>query len=135
MNDIKITIELSAEDRQLIKDLTAAVSAGKGTQQFITVNTAKAPAVVAEPETEPETAAEPAEEPAEVSPAPAEEPPKEETKKYTLDEVRGRVMALSRKSAAVKKAVKDALAKYSDSVTNLSPEQYGAFMTDLEAIQ
>lgn len=54
---------------------------------------------------------------------------------YTLEQVRSRVMALSRKGAAYKDKVKKALNKYADNVPGLDPKDYAAFMADLEAIE
>lgn len=54
---------------------------------------------------------------------------------YTLEQVRSRVMALSRKGAGYKDKVKKALNKYADNVPSLDPKDYAAFMADLEAIE
>lgn len=54
---------------------------------------------------------------------------------YTLEQVRSRVMALSRKGAGYKDKVKKALNKYADNVPGLDPKDYAAFMADLEAIE
>lgn len=83
------------------------------------------------PVADPFPAAAPAAEPEKQPEAPAADPAPE----YTLEQVRSRVMALSRKGAGYKDKVKKALNKYADNVPGLDPKDYAAFMADLEAIE
>lgn len=131
-NNLTFTLELSQEALEAIRQLTAAINKSAAGSIPQTVSESH-PVVDPFP-----AAAEPVEAPAaEPAPEPVKEPEPVKTepvKEYSIDDVRARVMALSRKDAATKAAVKAALNKYAESVPKLPADKYAAFMADLEAL-
>lgn len=132
MANLELEVNLSKEDRdrldllisglaQLVKCSYRALSEASAAGTPFTAEPAPAPTAT---ETTP-VATETAPVATETAPAPA----------YTLEEVRAKVMALSRKGSEIKAKVKEALNKYAKTVPDLHPDHYAAFMADLEAIE
>lgn len=118
----KVQIEFTPETAGLIFKLIEALEHQPIGESHPVADPFPAAAPAAEPEKQPEADPAPVQEA-----APAVE--------YTLEQVRSRVMALSRKGAGYKDKVKKALSKYADNVPGLDPKDYAAFMADLEAIE
>ena len=147
MLEIKLTVALEKEDRAILAELatglrslggaiTPAVPAPVEKKKATKAEKAEAPKAP-EPRTEvkPEPVKEAPAETAPVAPSePVEAPEKAQAKEYTLEDVRARVMAISRRGAEYKDKVKAALNKYAESVPKLNKSDYPAFMADLEAI-
>lgn len=148
-NTITLKVDLAPEVTDLLKAILVAIS-DNTTARVAAPVAQEAPAaapVELHPVQDPFPAPEAVQAPAEpVVAAPAVEPTDAQTpweepapsaapeKVYSLEDVRTRVMELSRKGSDVKAKVKAALNKYAASVPQLKAEQYGAFMADLEGI-
>lgn len=133
MTNITLTLELPEKMEQALDSISSslwtiaqAMSAGSPAPAA-----ADHPAEVV-PFPDPVPATTPAPAPAETPTPPWEDTKPEPVKTYTLQEVRDRVMALSRQGADIKAKVKEILNKYANSVPTLKPEDYPAFMEDLE---
>lgn len=132
LTTLELTVNLSDKDRELMRELLEALR-GSGASGILT-GSVSAETVAESPKAEHPAAPdsfEPvspaAELPVDPDPAPAKE--------YTLEEIRARVMALSRISADTKARVKTALNKYADSVPKLKKDDYAAFMADLDGLE
>lgn len=124
-NLAKVQIEFTPEAVGLISRLIDALERQPIGESHPVADPFPAAAPAAEPEKQPEAPA--------ADPAPVQEAAPAVV--YTLEQVRSRVMALSRKGAGYKDKVKKALNKYADNVPGLDPKDYAAFMADLEAIE
>lgn len=138
MAEMKITVELSAEDRARLDAILAELKQARPdcSKCMAQVTEAMAKTVSEAPAPAEEHPVEnPFPEPAPGTPAAEETPPfPAPAKTVSLEDIRQLVMKLSRKGADVKEKVKAVVNEYAPKVTQVAEADYPALLEKLEAL-